>query len=203
MKKQRDIIADLTDKELVINVYLTQTIMFVIAVISGFFVFNEWSDFTQLFEINVTLIFLLGGGVALFVVALDLILERILPNNWLDDGGINERVFRNLTTPQLFFLCGVVAFAEELLFRAVLQTAFGLIVASVIFALIHIRYLDKPVLFLNVCLASFLLGALFHLTGLIVVTIFTHFLVDFLLGLIIRNRYRKKIKIKEGEGENG
>ncbi|WP_227936152.1 CPBP family intramembrane glutamic endopeptidase [Alkalihalobacillus deserti] len=197
MKKQRDIIVGLTDKELVLNVYLTQAIIFGIACVAGFFVFDQWNDFSQLFEVNVKFL-LIGGSVALAIVAFDLIFERLMPKKWLDDGGINERVFRTLSIPQLFLLCVVVAFAEELMFRAVLQTAFGLVIASLIFALIHIRYLNKPVLFLNVCLASFILGALFHWTGLISVTICTHFLVDFLLGVIIRNRYQKKTEIEEG-----
>jgi membrane protease YdiL (CAAX protease family) len=189
MRKQRDIVANLTDRELVLNVYATQGIMLIVAIIAGFFVFDHWRDVWMLFELNWKMIVVIGGSVGLAVVVLDLILERILPHDWMDDGGVNERVFRSLTIPQLFLLSMVVATVEEFLFRAVLQTAFGLIIASIIFAVIHIRYLDKPVLFLNVCFASFLLGILFHLTGSILVTIFTHFLIDFLLGLIIRNRF--------------
>ncbi|MFC0559840.1 CPBP family intramembrane glutamic endopeptidase [Halalkalibacter alkalisediminis] len=197
MKKQREIVADLTDQELVLNVYLTQVIMLVLALIIGYFVFDRWFDFGLLFKTNLKWMILVGGGVALVVVFTDLILERLLPKEWLDDGGINERVFRNLSIPQLFLLCAVVAFAEELLFRAVIQTAFGLVIASVIFALVHIRYLDKPILFFNVCLVSFLLGTLFYWTGMIMITIFAHFLIDFLLGIILRNRYKKNIE-KEG-----
>lgn len=133
-----------------------------------------------------------GGGVAIAIVVVDLILDRMLPKSWLDDGGINERVFKNLSLVELTLLCFVIAVAEELLFRAVLQTAFGLIIASTIFALIHFRYLKKPVLFINVWIVSFLLGVLFHWTGNIGVTIVAHFLIDFLLGLTIRQRYKRK-----------
>ena len=198
MKKQRNLVAELTDRELVLNVYLTQAIMLVLALLIGFVVFDQWLDFFLLFETELTWLLLIGGGVALVVVGIDLLLEHLLPKKWLDDGGINERVFRNLSLPQLFILCAVVAFAEELLFRAVIQTAFGLVIASVIFALIHIRYLDKPVLFFNVCLVSFLLGALFYWTEMIMITIFAHFLIDFLLGLVLRNRYKNKIQVEEG-----
>ena len=192
MKKQRDIVASLTDKELVLNVYLTQMIMLLIAGVMGFFVFDSLQQFLMLFEVNTTIV-IIGTSIAFAIVVVDLVLEKVLPKQWLDDGGINERVFRNLSIPKLSLLCGVVAIVEELLFRAVVQTAFGLIIASIIFALIHIRYLDKPVLIINVCLASFILGALFYWTGSIVLTIFTHFLIDFVLGLIIRNRYLKQI----------
>ncbi|ARK30268.1 CPBP family intramembrane glutamic endopeptidase [Halalkalibacter krulwichiae] len=194
MRKQREIVAELTDRQLVLNVYLSQFIMLLLAIILSFFVFDHWIDFLELFQGNLLTVVFLSGAIATVIVMVDLLMERVFPKEWLDDGGINERVFRGLTIPKLFLLCAVVAIAEELLFRAVIQSTFGLIIASSVFALIHIRYLDKPVLFINVCLASFLLGGLFYWTGSITVTIFTHFLIDVILGLIIRNRYLKQVK---------
>lgn len=188
MKKQHEIIAKLSDREIVINVYLTQAILLFIAFICGWFVFDSWAIFFQLFQLNVSIVWI-GGGVAVFVVCIDLVTERLVPTHWLDDGGINKRVFRSLTTPQLVTLCLVVSVAEELLFRAVLQSAFGLVIASIAFALIHVRYLNQPILFINVCLVSFLLGAMFYLTGNILVTIFAHFLIDLLLGLVINRQF--------------
>ncbi|WP_332630049.1 CPBP family intramembrane glutamic endopeptidase [Halalkalibacter flavus] len=199
MKKQSDVVAELTDRELKLNVYATQVILLILAGILGWFVFDNWHEFIGLFQVNIGLIIGVGGAVAVFIVLLDIILERLLPKSWLDDGGINERVFRHLSLLELTILCLVIAVAEELLFRAVLQSAFGLVIASTLFALIHFRYLYKPVLFLNVWLVSFLLGALFYWTGNIMVTIFAHFLIDFLLGLFIRYQYRVK-KGSEGNG---
>ncbi|MCL7745870.1 CPBP family intramembrane glutamic endopeptidase [Halalkalibacter alkaliphilus] len=199
MKKQSDVVAELTDRELKLNVYATQVILLILAGIIGWFVFDNWHEFIGLFQVNIGLIIGVGGGVAVFIVLLDIILERLLPKSWLDDGGINERVFRHLSLLELTILCLVIAVAEELLFRAVLQSAFGLVIASTLFALIHFRYLNKPVLFLNVWLVSFLLGALFYWTGNIMVTIFAHFLIDFLLGLFIRYQYR----VKKGSDGNG
>ncbi|KHF40374.1 CPBP family intramembrane glutamic endopeptidase [Halalkalibacter okhensis] len=197
MKKQSDVVAELTDRELKLNVYATQAIMLIIAGIFGWFVFDSWHEFIALFQVDIGLIIGVGGTVAVVIVLLDIILDRYLPKSWMDDGGINERVFRDLTFFELTILCLIIAICEELLFRAVLQTAFGLVIASTIFALIHFRYLYKPVLFINVWLVSFLLGALFHWTGNVVVTIFAHFIIDFLLGLFIRYQYRYK---KESEG---
>ncbi|MDT8860052.1 CPBP family intramembrane metalloprotease [Alkalihalobacillus sp. MEB130] len=192
MKKQSEVVAELTDHELKLNVYGTQGIMIILAGVFGFFVFDRWEEFTALFQFNINVILLLGGTVAIFIVLIDLVLEKMLPPSWLDDGGINERVFRELSLLELTVLCFVVAVAEELLFRAVLQTAFGLVIASTIFAVIHFRYLHKPILFINVWLVSFLLGALFYWTGNVLVTIFAHFMIDFLLGLVIRHRYVTK-----------
>lgn len=195
MKRQKEMIATLTDKELVLQVYFTQAIMVVLAFIFGFFLFGSWSEVGALFQFDLQRIILVGGAVAVVVILLDLLLDRYLPGSWLDDGGINERVFRGLTLPRLLALCLVVSIAEELLFRAVLQTAFGLVIASTIFAVIHFRYLDKPVLFLNVWLVSFGLGIIFLWTGNILVTIFAHFLIDFILGLCIRYHYQKKERV--------
>jgi membrane protease YdiL (CAAX protease family) len=191
MKKQSEVAAELSDRELILNVYLTQGIMGGLALILGLIFFNDWNEFTGLFRLEIPFIMLVGGVVALVVVLIDVILEKILPISWTDDGGINERVFRNITIPTIIILCFVIAVAEELLFRAVLQTAFGLVIASSLFAVIHIRYLYKPVLFINVTLVSFLLGALFYWTGNVLVTIFTHFLIDVTLGILIRIKYQK------------
>jgi membrane protease YdiL (CAAX protease family) len=191
MKKQSEVAAELLDRELILNVYLTQGIMGGLALILGLIFFDDWNEFTGLFRLEIPFIMLVGGVVALVVVLIDVILEKILPKSWTDDGGINERVFRNITIPTIIILCFVIALAEELLFRAVLQTAFGLVIASSLFAVIHIRYLYKPVLFINVTLVSFLLGALFYWTGNVLVTIFTHFLIDVTLGILIRIKYQK------------
>ncbi|WP_017728086.1 CPBP family intramembrane glutamic endopeptidase [Halalkalibacterium ligniniphilum] len=188
MTRQQRLIEQMTDKEILLNLYLSQAIMFVIAVVLGFFLFERWVDFWAYFHWDVQQIFLFGGGAALFVLLIDFILYRTLPKAWMDDGGINERVFRNRSVPHIFFLAFVVAVAEETLFRGVLQTQFGLFAASAIFALIHFRYLQKPVLFLSVLLISFLLGWLFLVTGNLLVTIFAHFLIDCILGLVIRQK---------------
>ena len=43
----------------------------------------------------------------------------------------------------------IIGFAEEFLFRGVVQTHFGIVIASFVFAVLHIRYIKKPFLFLN------------------------------------------------------
>lgn len=183
----------MTDRQIIINVYVSQAIMFFIACILSFFVFKSWASFTSLFNVNSSA-FIIGIGVGLVIVCINVILAKILPKEWLDDGGINVRVFRSLSMLERTFLCFIVAVSEELLFRGVLQSALGLLIASTIFALIHFRYLQKPVLFLNVLSVSILLGILFYVTNNVVVTIVVHFVVNFVLGTIIRYDYMKIIK---------
>ncbi|UTW69753.1 CPBP family intramembrane metalloprotease [Anaerobacillus sp. HL2] len=87
----------------------------------------------------------------------------------------------------------MIAFAEELLFRGVIQTQFGIIPASILFAIIHFRYLRKPILFIITVSLSFFLGWLYLVTENLLVPIFTHFVIDFGLGCILSFR-KKKIR---------
>lgn len=123
------------------------------------------------------------------VLALDFLMMRYLPKKWYDDGGINEKIFRTRSIPHLFLLCMLIAFSEELLFRGVIQTSFGLLMASAIFAALHVRYLSKWFLFTTVVLLSFFLGYLYDVTENLWVTIFAHFLIDFVLAVHIRLAY--------------
>src|SRR5690625_3487599 len=95
-------------------------------------------------------------------------------------------MFQNRSIGDIFLLALIIAISEELLFRGIIQTTFGYFIASLIFALVHLRYLKKPVLFLSVLLLSFYIGFLFKITGSLLVTITMHFTIDFLLGLMIR-----------------
>jgi uncharacterized protein len=131
-------------------------------------------------------------------LAIDFLLMRYLPEHWYDDGGINEKIFQNRSIPHIFFLCLLIAFSEELLFRGVIQTHFGLFVASIVFALLHVRYLEKWFLFVMVVLLSFFLGYIYQRTNSLWVTIFAHFLIDFILAIDIRLHYVRNMKQEDG-----
>jgi len=81
-----------------------------------------------------------------------------------------------------------------MLFRGVIQQHTNVWIASLIFALVHYRYLFNPFLFFNVTLLSFLIGLLYEYTANLYVTITAHFIIDFLLGIYIKVKYRKTIK---------
>lgn len=53
------------------------------------------------------------------------------------------------------------------------------------FILVHTRYLLKPILLFFIILMSFFFGFLYEWTGNLVVTIVTHFTIDFIIGLFI------------------
>ncbi|MEH6908254.1 CPBP family intramembrane glutamic endopeptidase, partial [Neobacillus drentensis] len=122
------------------------------------------------------------------VVLADILLMKSLPSSYYDDGGLNERIFKKRNIFHILFIALFVAFSEELLFRGIIQTKLGLILASIIFAIIHYRYLFNWFLFVNIVVLSFFIGLIFEWTGNLAVTIAMHFVIDFLLGVYIKFR---------------
>lgn len=186
--RQAEVVKNLSDRELLINVYLTQGILLILSCVIGVILFSEIWFIDEIIEFNLGDMIFLGGGLALLVVFIDQLLMAVLPEDKLDDGGINERIFSNLSIPHILFLSFVISFSEELLFRGVIQTHLGLFIASGLFAIIHVRYLAKPVLFTVVIGISFILGVLFEFTDNVLVTITAHFLIDSTMGILIKQK---------------
>lgn len=187
-KKYVDIIHELSDRQLMIQLIVTQIILLTISIILGMILFDSSSSFFELFKWNDSRILTFGGAAGIGVVFLDSILMKWLPSSYYDDGGLNERLFQNKSTLEIMAIAAMVAISEEILFRGVIQTHFGLVFTSILFALIHYRYLFNWFLFLNITVLSFFIGYIYYLTGNLLVTIFMHFLIDFILGLIMNRR---------------
>ena len=193
--KQAELIKDLPDRILVMNVWLTQALVFGMAAVLGFFLLDGLNEFISLFDFTDRKLVTWGIGIGIAVVSADMFLARLVPKSWQDDGGINERIFRNLSITKIALLSLCVAVSEELLFRGVIQSQTNLWVASLLFAAIHYRYLHKPFLLVNVTSVSFLIGWVFEYTGHnLAVTIAIHFLIDFILGVQIRINHKKRIR---------
>ena len=192
-KNYRELINRATDKELQNSLYLTQVMILIISFIFGMFLFDDLAEFIALFIWDLPQIILWGGIAGVAVVLVDLLLMKLLPSHYYDDGGLNKRIFRNRSISQIAFIAVIVAIPEELLFRGMIQTHFGLISASIIFAIVHYRYLFNWYLFLNVIGLSFFIGYVYLQTNNILVTIFMHFLIDFLLGCHIKQQEQEGI----------
>ncbi|ADU30095.1 type II CAAX endopeptidase family protein [Evansella cellulosilytica] len=190
MSKQAEIVKRLTDKELLLNLYITQFIIIVAVFLLSRIIQGDWFFVFTLFfwEWKHAL---LGGFVALIIVVIELLLVKVVPRSWLDDGGVNERVFQKRSPIHILIIASIVGISEELLFRGVLQASFGIIPASLLFALIHIRYLQNFFLFSFTIGLSFLLGLLFIYTGNLLTVIVSHIVIDLLLGLAIRYKIYK------------
>ncbi|WP_044747999.1 CPBP family intramembrane glutamic endopeptidase [Bacillus alveayuensis] len=188
MKRQAELIQTMSDKEVLIHLYMTQLLLLFLSFIIGLFFF-DWESFGQLWQFSFYDVIVYGAGSALIVLIVDFLLMHYLPEDWYDDGGVNEKIFQTRSIPHIFFLCLLISFSEEILFRGVIQTNFGLIMASITFAVLHVRYLAKMFLFMVVVLLSFFLGYIYELTHSLWVTIFSHFLIDFVLAVKIRFDY--------------
>ncbi|MGE7759418.1 CPBP family intramembrane glutamic endopeptidase [Peribacillus sp. NPDC097895] len=197
--KQAELIKQLTDKQLIYNLFLTQIILLTLAVFLGIILFKERSAFFDLFIFDDLNILLVGIPAGIIVVLIDILLMKVTPSSYQDDGGINERIFSHLSYTMIFAVALVVAISEEVLFRGVLQTHFGLLWTSIIFAAVHYRYLFNWFLFLNVLVLSFFIGLLFEWTNNIMVTITAHFLIDFILGILIRSKKQTGLSKKGGD----
>ncbi|MEH6953334.1 CPBP family intramembrane glutamic endopeptidase [Neobacillus drentensis] len=186
-KKYFELINSLTDKDLLFHLYMTQVILCVISILLGLIFFDHLSYLNHI-SLQDFQIITIGVPVGIAVVLADILLMKSLPSSYYDDGGLNERIFKKRNIFHILFIALFVAFSEELLFRGIIQTKLGLILASIIFAIIHYRYLFNWFLFVNIVVLSFFIGLIFEWTGNLAVTIAMHFVIDFLLGVYIKFR---------------
>ncbi|KAB7672905.1 CPBP family intramembrane glutamic endopeptidase [Bacillus sp. B1-b2] len=181
------LINQLSDRDLVKNLYATQAILLFICLVLQFLIFHDEETFYQMFHYDLV-DFFIGIMAGFIIVGLDVIFMVKLPQQYHDDGGVNKRVFQNRNPLHIAFIAFVVAFVEEILFRGVIQSNLGIWISCLIFALMHYRYLFNLFLFFNVVLVSVVISLLFEWTENLWVTVIMHFLIDFILGCILRYR---------------
>ncbi|WP_040951229.1 CPBP family intramembrane glutamic endopeptidase [Gorillibacterium massiliense] len=180
-------IEDLDERLLLINLLFTQVLTLIVAFIITLFQKNQlWTLFPVK---SVPTILLWGFGFGIAVLIADLIISRFVPPDVADDGGINNMLFRNRPLWQIAALSLFVAFCEEMLFRGAIQQAIGAYWTSVLFAAIHVRYLQSWVMTGLVFSISYGFGWIYNYTGTLWTPVIAHFLIDFVMGCIIR--YRK------------
>ncbi|MDF2606336.1 MAG: protease self-immunity family protein [Bacillales bacterium] len=184
-------IENMSSEDLLKNLYLTQLLLFILSIIFILLFKLEISFIKSLFVFDIFEILKFGVVTGFLIIFLELIVSKMFPKEWLDDGGINEKIFCNRSIIEIFVIAVLVSFTEELLFRGILQTTFGIVWSSSIFAFIHFRYLNKPILLIFVILISFVFGWIFEITGSLWTTIIAHFLVDFILGIILARDYKE------------
>lgn len=177
-------IEEISDRVLLLNLYLTQAIVLTAACVllwwQGRFNLNLW-------ESESWTVWLWGIAAGLVIVCVDLVLSRFFPDFMLDDGGINEKLFRNRPMWHIFVMTLVIAVCEELLFRGALQPVLGIFWTSILFTLIHFRYLKQWMMTILVFCISLGLGGLVVWTGSLVTSTVAHFVVDFSLGVLLRS----------------
>ncbi|WP_245807719.1 CPBP family intramembrane glutamic endopeptidase [Halobacillus massiliensis] len=192
-KRQEELIQKMSRKEITAHLVFTQVFLLSIAFLLSWFLFDsfaeKWLDLVTGISFSHWLLY--GVLPGFLIVLIDLLLVYFLPRSFYDDGGINQKVFEGQTYPAIFWLTLLVAVCEEALFRGAVQTEFGFWTASILFALIHFRYLKKVVLLVSVLTVSFFIGYIFMITENLLVTITIHFLIDFSLAILIFSRKKE------------
>lgn len=177
---------ELDDRTLLLNVYVTQAATFIIGMIVLLF---QRRNVISLFAFPEYWTWLIWGTLSAgAVIAANMILSRWVPEHVTDDGGINERIFARRSLWHIALLCFVVAVCEEVLFRGAIQHAWGPYWTSILFAVIHFRYLQHWLMTGLVFAISYGLGWIYIQTGTLWTPILAHFLIDFVMGCIIRFR---------------
>ncbi|MGN7357401.1 lysostaphin resistance A-like protein [Paenibacillus sp. SAF-054] len=176
----------LTDRLLLINLYLTQGLTLIIGLI--WILFQKRNPF-DLFVTHKGDYFVAWGlGLAAIMFLIDYLVSRVTPDEVMDDGGINNMLFQNRPVWHIVFIAALVAVCEELLFRGAIQHSFGPYWTSILFALIHVRYLKHWIPTGWVFLSSYGLGYIYIHSGTLLAPVVCHFAIDCISGLVIRFR---------------
>lgn len=95
-----------------------------------------------------------------------------------------KAIFSNSQLSDLIMISFAAGFAEELLFRGVVQAKFGIVIASIIFGLVHFI---SPLYVIITALMGLYIGAFFYFTESLLVPIQIHFIYD--LGALVYLKY--------------
>ncbi|WP_058303807.1 CPBP family intramembrane glutamic endopeptidase [Gorillibacterium timonense] len=176
-------IDDLDDRLLLLNLYITQLLTFLV----GFLLTSVQRNFIwTLFPLKLPTMVLWGVGLAVAVVIADMVVSRFVNEDISDDGGINEMLFAKRPLWHIALICLIVAFCEEILFRGAIQHWLGPYWTSILFAAIHVRYLQHWLMTGLVFSISYGLGWVYVHTGTLWTPVIAHFLIDFIMGCLIR-----------------
>ncbi len=185
----------LTDRSLLFNLYASQLLVVVLAVLLLLF---QGRLSVDLFLWRERALWVSGALVGLAVVGLELFLASVLPPQWFDDGGINRQLFRRRSLLHIAWIALLVSVAEEMLFRGAVQHWLGVWGTSLLFTLIHFRYLHRWVMVSLVFIISVALGWLVEWSGTLTPAVVAHFVIDFVMGILIR--FNKVPGIDPGSG---
>jgi membrane protease YdiL (CAAX protease family) len=95
-----------------------------------------------------------------------------------------KAIFSNTGLFDLILISLLAGFAEEMLFRGVLQAKFGIVAASIVFGLVHCV---SPAYVIVTTIMGFYIGVFFEVSGSLLVPVQMHFIYD--LGALMYLRY--------------
>ncbi|WP_199614987.1 CPBP family intramembrane glutamic endopeptidase [Paenibacillus alkalitolerans] len=188
IRLQKVDIAKVSDKTLLMNLYFTQLLTLLIAL--GIMWAQARNPLALLSLPSGAMPWIWGAGFAGAVLAVDALISRWIPEDVTDDGGINDKLFGNRSILQIVLISFIVAVCEEMLFRGAVQHMIGPYWTSILFASMHFRYLRHWLMTGLVFSISYGLGWIAIQSGTLWTPIAAHFIIDMVMGLIIRFRRR-------------
>lgn len=144
--------------------------------------------FVGIYPVNLSLHSFMTLFAILFLqLALMFVSFKFIPKKYLYEKAIRDLACENsLAFLLLIFLLN--SLAEELIFRAILQENFGILLASVLFAAAHIAYYKKVFLLIFVFVQGLLLGLLYELTNSLFFCVLSHTVFNFLTVYLIKRK---------------
>jgi uncharacterized protein len=182
-------IESIDDRLLLINLYITQGLTLLAALL--ILAIERLNPLRLLSLEEWQAAILWGAGFAAAVISIDILISRWVPEDVSDDGGVNEKLFGSRPIWHIAVICAVVALCEEMLFRGAIQHAWGPYWTSILFAAIHIRYLRHWLMTGLVFGISYGLGWTYDITGTLWCPVLAHFIIDFVMGLILKFRRKR------------
>ena len=99
--------------------------------------------------------------------------------------------FKGLRLIDIVLLSCVAAFCEEIFFRGLLQKAFGIVIASIGFGMLHLPGLKFWIYALWATLSGVLFGVLFNISGSLWLPITAHS-VNNIIGMILLSKLKNQ-----------
>lgn len=181
-------LGDISKKTLLINIALSQAILFLIAFLSEAYMPDDLSLIVLLRKpLTVWLLVTIVSGSILLLLIQLVFLKVTLKHHLMDEMNILLLEKLSIKELALIFLSGAIV--EEWLFRGILQTYLGVLLSSLIFTAIHFRYLNKIVLLFEVLLMGLILGLSYHVTSSLLVPIVCHFIVNTTTAFLCKKGY--------------
>jgi len=180
---------EFSKKVLLLNIILSQALLVAAILVLKIFIIKEnvsVAGFLQ-FNLNLKSFFITAAG-SMLLVLLQVICYKYIPREKYFDE-LNFLLIQKFSLRDLFIIFTTGAIIEEILFRGLLQPFLGIVFSSMVFALIHIRYLTKIYIILEVFLMGIILGVVYQATGLLIVPIICHLLLNFLVAVMIKKGY--------------
>lgn len=186
----------INQKELIFTVIIIESLLFIFACVLGYFVrinpffLIKFDIQSLLYSVLFTLILLGTSFLAINVLSKYIKFFQHLKNAYNEIAPIAVTInFGGALIISVFS-----GFAEEFLFRGILQSLFGIIIASIIFGLFHVSSKKTLSYGLYAIIIGFYFGLLYHFTDNLLVPIIVHCLNNFLSLFYMRYYYKKYIK---------